>query len=163
MNEFLPARSFTDKQAAFVENIVAGLDKRKAVLAAGYSENSAESALFQLLRQPLIMAAIQVGIAKRLAMGAPLALNVMLDLVSDPSMHPKLRLDAAKTILDRAGHIAPKAVAANQAGDVPLNEMSMTDLRALADKLEGEIAGRAKAVSSARAAPAKPQAIEDIM
>lgn len=109
------------------------------------------------------MATVQIMLAKRLAMNAPLAMNVLQELVTDKTMHPKLRLDAAKTILDRAGHIAPKAVAQGSKDAKPLNEMSMGELRELADKLEGEISGRAKEVSSAKAAPAKAQTIDDIM
>jgi hypothetical protein len=39
----------------------------------------------------------------------------------------------------------------------------MPQLRELADKLEGEIAGRAKEVSSAKPAPSDTQAIDDII
>jgi hypothetical protein len=39
----------------------------------------------------------------------------------------------------------------------------MGELRELADKLEGEISGRAKDVSSAKAAPTNAQALDDIM
>lgn len=139
------------------------MDKTLAAERAGYAADSAQTEAHRLLQQPHILAGVQIMIAKRLASGAPMALNVLQELIQNPAMHPKLRLDAAKDWLNRAGHIAPKAVAAGQAGDVPLNEMTMTDLRALADKLEGEIAGRAKDVSSAKRATQKAQTIEDIM
>lgn len=154
---------FTPKQDAFASFVIDGIAPRAAAELAGYAKDSADLEAKRLLRHPAILAVVQVGIARRLAIGAPMALSVLQDFALDPSMHPKIRLDAAKTLLDRAGHIAPKAVAAGQAGDVPLNEMTMTDLRALADKLEGEIAGRAKDVSSAKRAAQKAQTIDDIM
>ncbi|MEY9506919.1 phage terminase small subunit [Bradyrhizobium diazoefficiens] len=154
---------FTPKQHAFASFLIDGVEKRKAAELAGYAKESADLEANRLLRHPAILAAVQIGIAKRLAIGAPMALSVIQDFALDTSMHPKIRLDAAKTLLDRAGHIAPKAVAQGQNAAKPLNEMSMAELRELADKLEGEISGRAKEVSSAKAAPAQPQTIDDIM
>ena len=115
------------------------------------------------MQQPAILATIQIAVARHLAVGAGAAVRVLQTFLVDETVDKRLRVVCAKTLLDRAGHIAPKAVAAGQGGEIPLNEMSMTDLRALADKLEGELATRAKPVSSANAAPDKPQAIDDII
>jgi hypothetical protein len=67
-------------------------------------------------------------------------------------------VDAAKTLLDRAGHIAPRAIVDKATHELSLHELSLGDLRQLAEKLEGEIAGRAKDISDA---PAETQAIEE--
>jgi hypothetical protein len=57
----------------------------------------------------------------------------------------KTKLDAAKALLDRAGllPIAEKAAS----GAITLSEMPISDLRAMADTLEAELANRAKPVS----------------
>jgi hypothetical protein len=116
-----------------------------------------------MVRQPAILAAVQIGIARDLAIGAAKSNRLLQAVVEDTSADLRLRVVCARDILNRAGHIAPKAVAAGSTAAKPLNEMSMTELRELADKLEDELSGRAKDVSSATAAPVKPQALEDII
>jgi hypothetical protein len=44
--------------------------------------------------------------------------------------------------------------------ELELHELSLGDLRQLADKLEGEIAGRAKNIIGANAVPAETQAVD---
>lgn len=157
------ASRLTEQQQTFVQAVAFGRDKTDAALEAGYSEVNATQYANFLLRQPNILAAVQIAIARELANAAPMALKLLRDTASNTEADPRLRVVCAKTILDRAGHIAPKAAAPGAAGVLPLNEMSMDDLRALADNLEGELAGRAKEVSSATAAPRKAQTIEDII
>ena len=53
---------------------------------------------------------------------------------------------AAKTLLDRAGHIAPRAND-NAGQDRPLNEMTRAELHALLARLESELASCAKPVA----------------
>jgi hypothetical protein len=50
--------------------------------------------------------------------------------LADTVSGQKLQLEAAKTVLDRAGHIAPKASEAEMIGDKPLTEMSLDELDA---------------------------------
>jgi hypothetical protein len=161
--EIVLAHAFTDRQKVFIERAAAGIEFHEAGRQAGYSESDIPTAVWRLTQQPAIIAAIQISVARRLALGSGVALRVLNEFVADETLDKRLRVVCAKTLLDRAGHIAPKAVAASQNGAIPLNEMSMADLRQLADKLEGEIAGRAKDVSSANAAPERAQTIEDIM
>lgn len=161
--EMALSKTFTLSQKVFVEEIAAGADKNAAALKAGYSDARPDSEAWRLLQQPAILAAIQMAVSRRLAAGAGAAVRVLQDFLVDETLDKRLRVVCAKTLLDRAGHIAPKAAAAASGSSVPLNEMSMTDLRALADKLEGEIAGRAKDVSGASVAPKKAQTLEDIM
>jgi hypothetical protein len=157
------AKNFTPLQKAFIGAYLAHGDKERAAIDAGYSADTANSIAYNLLRQPAIIAAVQIGIAHDLAIGAVKANRVLQDFVADEKLDKRLRYACAKTILDRAGHIAPKAVAQGSTAAKPLNEMSMSELRELADKLENELSGRAKDVSSAKAAPAKAQTIDDIM
>jgi phage terminase small subunit len=157
------SKTLTSQQQAFVELSASGIDIALAAEYAGYSKDRAQEEGKRLLRDPAIITAVHVAMARELAISAPVALRVLREFAGDAAVDKRIRLAAAKTLLDRAGWIAPKAVAASQGGVVPLNEMNMTQLRELADKLEGEIAGRAKEVSSATVAPSDTQAIDDII
>jgi phage terminase small subunit len=157
------SKEFTPMQREFIEQVSRGVDPETAALAAGYTSESSKRVTYDMLRQPQILAAVQIAVARKLAIAAPIALKVLHDFAGDKTVDPRLRVVCARDILNRAGHIAPKAVAQVSNAAKPLNEMSMTELRELADKLEDELSGRAKDVSSATTAPVKPQALEDIM
>lgn len=157
------SKELTTSQQLFCELLAGGTEKHEAAKQAGYGTGNPFAEASRLLQQPQIIAAVQIGVAKRLAVGSGVALRVLQEFTADEQLDKRLRFACAKTLLDRAGHIAPKAAAVVQTGETPLNEMSMTDLRALADKLQGEIAGRAKEVKSAKPAPVKAQAFEDLV
>lgn len=156
---------FTEQQKAFASALVSGLSPVDSARAAGYTETTAPSAASTLMQQPAILAMVQIYAARELSLGAPGAIKLLRRFVDDAdgTWDPKIRLAAANSILNRAGHIAPKAAEQGKAGETPLNEMTMGELRDLADKLEGEIAGRAKEVSSTKPAPHVTQAIDDII
>jgi hypothetical protein len=84
---------------------------------------------------------------------APASFAVLRELRDDVDISPKVRFDCARTLLDRAGHVAPRATIDRNQADKPLHELSTDELRTMADRLEGELAERAKPVISARAAP----------
>jgi phage terminase small subunit len=154
----LTTRRLTEKQVRFVEAYVNGRNITDSAIDAGYSESTASQIGSALLRIPHVQAAIQAGVRHALALDAPLARRVLVDLAQDVEMHPKIRLDAAKTLLDRAGHVAPRPTTDKSTEHQALHEMSIDQLRALADKLETELADRAKPVDSAQidAEPAPP-------
>jgi hypothetical protein len=56
-------------------------------------------------------------------------------------------------LLDRSGHVAPKAKDDSVDRAKALNEMSTEELRATADRLANEIANRARPVLGASEAP----------
>lgn len=161
-HEMVLSKTFTSQQAAFIRYAADGMELEQAAIASGYAPATAKDVGGQIRRQPAIIAAIQVEVAKRLAIGSAVSLKVLED-IRDNSKDERLRVACAKDLLNRAGFIAPKATEASRGADKPLNDMSTTELRALADKLEGELADRAKPVSSASAAPIASQAIEDII
>lgn len=161
--EMALSRDLPETQRAFVSAVSVGTDPETAAIESGYSPLSARRIAYDLLHQPAILAAVQIAIARNLASAAPAALKLLRHVIATETYDIRLRIVCARDIMNRAGHIAPKAIAASTGASVPLNEMSMADLRTLADKLEGEIAGRAKDVSSAKPAPSKVQTIEDIM
>ena len=148
----IATRQLTDKQTAFVAALIETGDAPTAAQLAGFLDRPSKEA-WRLLRIPRVMAAVNAAVQIALAEDAPLARNLLRQYVKDPSMHPKIRLDAAKTLLDRAGHIAPKARDASGGQDKPLNEMSRDELRALVDRYEAELTGRAKLVSAERLDP----------
>jgi hypothetical protein len=149
----------TDKEANFVRHISEGIAPPDAARLAGFAEAS-RGAVYSLLRAPRVLAAIHTEVRRKLVAVAPIALAVIERLVKDDTTPPKIRLDAAKTLLDRAGHIAPRAIVDKATHELSLHELSIGELRQLADRLEGELAGRAKDISGANAAPAGTQAAE---
>jgi hypothetical protein len=76
-----------------------------------------------------------------------MARGVIVELAKNPLVSAKVRLDAATRLMDRAGFVAPRATIERSQVDPSLHEMSIGELRALAAKLEDEMAGRAKDVS----------------
>jgi phage terminase small subunit len=158
--ELARRHDLTDKEAIFVQHISEGISPPDAARLAGFAKTSRNGAAYSLLRAPNVLAAIHNEVRRKLVAGAPIALAVIERLVKDETTPPKIRLDAAKTLLDRAGHIAPRAIVDKATHELALHELSIGELRQLADRLEGELAGRAKDVSGANAAPAETQAVE---
>jgi phage terminase small subunit len=152
--ELATTYKLTEMQAAFVRHVSEGVDPNQAVGLAGYGGSNVYTRAHELLRAPHVLAAIHTEVRRRLVAGAPIALSVIERLVKDETTPPKIRLDAAKTLLDRAGHIAPRAIVDKATHELSLHELSIGELRQLADRLEGELAGRAKDVSGANAATA---------
>lgn len=109
------------------------------------------------MRRPAVQAAVHAELRRHLVVGAPLALATLITLC-ERSESERVRVDAAKAILDRAGFVAPKAQDPGKTADKALNEMSLDDLRDLAARLEEEIAGRARDVTAPATEPAPPQA-----
>lgn len=133
----------------------------KSLKASGYAGPDKPRQILRYLSSARIALAIQIAVRKRLVQNAPMALGVVESIATNPEISPKVRLDAAKTLLDRAGHIAPKAIdGAKDTTNTPLHEMSTDELRRMASDLESEIAGRAKDVSRATAAPIEQQVID---
>lgn len=139
----------TEKQTAFVQHVSDGVDPAAAAVLAGYGEAGAASEGSRQLRLTHVLAAIHSEARRKLVGGSPVALALLMRLMKDDKESSKIRLDAARTWLDRAGHIAPRAIADKSAHEAALHEMGLDDLRALAERLEAEIAGRAKDVSTA--------------
>jgi phage terminase small subunit len=147
MSREIVTRQLSERQVAFVEHLIETGDAPKAAQLAGFLDRPSREAR-RLLGIPYVLAALNTAMAAALAEDAPLARKLLRRYVEDEALHPKLRLEAAKSLLDRAGHIAPKARDANGEQHKPLHEMSIDELRALVDRYEVELAGRAKLVSA---------------
>jgi hypothetical protein len=149
----VPAIRLTDMQAAFVRETVKGRLPDDAARAAGYNMTHPDIA-YRLLQNPGVALAIRFEVNRLLTVEAlPLAYNVLKDLAKDPKVPPAVRRACARDLIDRAGFVAPKAQAFEGQGEKPLSEMSSEELRALVDKLESELAGRAVDVSDPPNAP----------
>lgn len=156
----LARNELNERQRAFVSYYVETGDATKSARLAGYSENTIAHLGRAILGSPAVVACLHAEVSRALVSDAAMARHVIATLAADTTISPKVRLDAAKTLLDRAGHVAPKARDAQNATDLPLNEMTVDELKTLAATLEAEIAGRAKTVSSADAAPIDDAAVD---
>jgi phage terminase small subunit len=135
------------QQRAFVEAFIEHGNAQKAAKEAGYKATSVHTADLQMLGAPRITFAVTMAARARLARSVPLALNT-LDFLAEKAASEKVRLDASKAILDRAGLVAPAAPKEDSnAVDKPIHEMNIDEMRTFAAKLESEIAGRAKDVT----------------
>jgi phage terminase small subunit len=159
----LPADiQLSEKQAAFVQAFVdqGSGDYIAAAKAAGYTPSVAKTSHYRVTRSPQLLAAIHLEVSRRLQEGAPIALKVLTDLAGSAKTPEKIRLDAAKAILDRAGHIAPRARSLGDAGEKTLGEMSLDELKATQERLNSELAARAKTVSAPSGPIIDSQAID---
>jgi len=103
--------------------------------AAGYSDTTRASVAITTVMQ----AHLRQLMVDKLAMMAPAAVGVLASLMDDEDASPKIRLDAAKTILDRAGFVPPKASDAPTVGERALHEMTRDELAARVHQLQNEI------------------------
>lgn len=137
----------TDLQDKFIIHIVYdGVSGSEAARRAGYSHASARQTASQLLASPHIQAAIRNEQYKHLngslASKAIKTLEAIMDDITSPA---GARVDCAKTILDRAGLIAPRIAPVSPFENKPVHEMNKEELedfifktKALIEKHEGQ-------------------------
>lgn len=148
MNQALtPTRTLNQRQAQFVEAYVELGDPHRAALQVGYATTTAVAASSQILNLPHVALAIARAVRQRLVAAAPMALKLLIATVQDENCPRRVRVEAARHLLDRAGHVPAKARPVDSGSATPLHELSTDQLRALATKLEDEIAGRARDVT----------------
>jgi phage terminase small subunit len=156
MGTHVATRTLNQRQTDFVGFFVETGDAHQAALLTGYAEGTARTAGTEILALPHIALAIARAARLRLARGVPLALNTLEHLVGK-AQSEKVRLDAAKAVLDRAGLVPPKDQEDRSTIATPLHEMTTEDLRAMVHRLEDELVGRAKTVTS------EPDSIADVV
>ena len=130
-------RDLTEQQQNFVTAFTSTPgaigNASEAARRAMYSEKSARDIGQQLLAKPHVRAAIEEANRAQISGSlASKAVDVLRAIIDDESAPPKLRLDAAKTVLDRAGFIAPKAEERSQEDEAEhgLSALSTDELRA---------------------------------
>lgn len=100
-----------------------------------------------ILNRPSVQAALILEVKRRLLAAAPMAMRTMITL-AESAVSERIRKEAAKDILDRAGFGTPKAREREEGAELTLTEMTIDQLKDLAGKLEDEISGRAKVVNA---------------
>lgn len=130
----------TELQQRFVVEFVAnGGNATSAAKVAGYSMKTAGQIGFKLLGNAHVQDAIRAE-QRRLLHGdlATKALGVLRAILDDEKAPTGARVDAAKTILDRAGLVALRPEEVKE--DVPLHQMSAAALARTIDAGEQRIA-----------------------
>lgn len=134
----------TAQQQEFVRLVALGTPHDEAAVLAGYAPHTGWS----VMQSPAVRRVLHLAISEVLVTeGAPLAVKTLLEVVKNKEYSPRDRVAAARTILDRAGYTG-KSTSADSPADKPLSEMSTDELKALVDKLEGELADRATPVNA---------------
>lgn len=131
----------TDLQEKFIQSIVyEGVSGSEAARRAGYSHASARQTASQLLSTPHIQAAIRNEQYKHLnGTLASKAIKTLETIMDDITAPVGARVDCAKTILDRSGLIAPKALPPIKL-DKPVKEMTKDELITFIEATKKEIA-----------------------
>lgn len=140
MGELIAVAGITEKQRRFVSFLLAGKTVKDSALSAGYSENDLDSACIRLMQNPNVIAVLRDLTQKSLVLCASSAVNVLTTLMNSESTHPRIRLECAKTVLDRAGVNAPKNI---ESGSIKgLSEMTGEELSRAISRLHSEIGAR---------------------
>lgn len=140
--------TLTDMQRRFVLEFTSGEgaigNATQAARRAGYSEKSAHEIGRQTLDKPHVRAAIDDAL--RAQISGPMAAKATAYLeraIDDERLPARVRLDAAKTILDRGGLVPARSNEEAQASRLrkPLSEMTVDELDALIAEGEARMAG----------------------
>ena len=94
----------TTQQQVFVDTYLSTKDKKLAMQEAGYSEKTQPT---NILNSPLVKEVVQnkrEELWDRFKEYAELALQVQVDMLTNPKVSSKVKLDATNSILDRAGY-----------------------------------------------------------
>jgi hypothetical protein len=86
---------------------------------------------------------------------APLAFAFLNECVIDTAMPARVRVDAAKAILDRSGYVAAPLAADRDPGDI--TGMSREELHRFVKEAEAKLASEAKDVSPSSEAPGEDE------
>jgi len=143
----LPApANVTERQEAFVHAFIELGDPHKAARAAGFKGWFARNAAATLMARPNVLLAIVQAARGRLVRSVPLALGSLEHLVEKANSE-RVRLEAAKALLDRAG-LVPPAPSKDDSNtpDKLLHELTQDQLRAFINKYETEAARRARPI-----------------
>jgi len=148
--------SLSEKQFLMIYYYLQGATKTEACVKAGLRPESATV----LFGGKKVQAAIAAVLERFLvADAAPAALRVLYQILHDNRAAPGVRVQAANSLLDRAGFDARRLAQAVRDGDKLDSEKTAEELRAEIAALERELSNRARDVTPA--APAAPDAPND--
>ncbi len=129
----------------FVAHFVQLGDAIKAAEAAGYAQAGVQGRA--IARRPRVAAAIRIETTRRMQHMAPVALTVLDGIMRDEKAPAGARVDAAKTILDRAAYVSDPKRNDRSADDRPLAEYSVAELEDLVQRLETQRGAEARDVT----------------
>jgi hypothetical protein len=154
VNKTVPTLSGANRRE-FARRIVDGESPEQAGKAAGYSSDDIAAAL----DSPALAVAIRTAMAQKLAtITGPMAIKVLSDIAKDVSVLPGVRRQAATDLADRAGYIPRKEFQLeNRSETALLSDMSTDKLAALVNRLESELADRARPISDSPGRHSDPQ------
>src|SRR5262249_1482682 len=134
-------QTLNDRQLAFAEAYALGGpdcqgNAAASALRAGYPEGCARQTGYRLLRHDGVRAEIDRLNRQAIKEYATASIHLLGRVVTDERAPLKLRIDSAKTLLDRGGYIAPKAPDAPELpSDKQVETMSVGDLERLVIQL----------------------------
>jgi phage terminase small subunit len=132
--------TLSEREAIFVRDLGKGYHHTVAATNAGYPAGNDS---YYLLRRPHIQAALASELRRiLLTKAAPAATRLLYDFMVDDTKADKIRLECAKTILDRAGFIAPKASENNSLDRKSLIDMTAEELRQASQDILKELGDR---------------------
>lgn len=158
----LPAfpEGLTPQQKRIAVALCDGLSEMDACRRAGYQSPGVEA--YNAARLPIVAAAVQAELRRRLIVrAAPIAVKTLIAAAAAPLVKAdRGAIDACKTILDRAGLVAPRTP--SDGASKGIGDMSSRELHDLLRRLNGELGDRAKPAQTIDIAPeSAPEAAED--
>jgi len=143
-------REITDRARAFAEAYVNGPDTTgnaaASAVASGFSERAARQEGYRLLRHEGVRREIDRLVHDALADHAAAAVQLLGVVIRDERAPLKIRVEACKTVLDRAGHIAPRAGEPPKIGEKTIASMSIAELESYIQEGRERIAREALAI-----------------
>ena len=142
----LKDKDFTERQDQFVYNLVRlGNNPTQSARLAGYKDPKQSS--FNLVHSPKMIARIRQERHKVYQTDlAPVAVSTLKEVMQDTEAPASARVAAARSCLELAGDLG-KHSQANAKSDKSLSDMSVEELSAIIDKLDGEKVKLAKDVT----------------
>ncbi|SVE13456.1 uncharacterized protein METZ01_LOCUS466310 [marine metagenome] len=142
----LKEKEFTERQDQFVYNLVRlGNNPTQSARLAGYKDP--KQSAFNLVHSPKMIARIRQERHKVYQTDlAPIAVSTLKEVMQDTEAPSSARVAAARSCLELAGDLG-KHSQANQKADKSLSDMSVEELAAIIDKLDGEKVRLAKDVT----------------
>ena len=132
MHPLVETHGLTEAKATFVEAYVETGDLEAAASICDRSRLT----VARWLREPKVQMAIQAEVQQRLAGGAMKALGTLTELANDPNQDAKIRVQAAKDVLDRAGY---KPEHMHVTADKRMDQQSVTEAMDRIKELQREL------------------------
>jgi phage terminase small subunit len=107
----MPATDHEKRQQFATAYVLSG-NGTQAAIAAGVPAGSAATMASKWLRNPAVAVMVRQAMDLQLRHLAPVALNVIREMIEDPETPPAIRLTACRDVLDRAAFTPPKRVEA---------------------------------------------------